>query len=68
MIFEEYDAGLERHCRKMESGAKALPEAEEKELFSKFFGQDPVKMAADALAARDQIITAHLDLAVALAT
>ena len=68
MIFEEYDAGLVRHCRKMESGAKALTEAEEKELFSKFFGQDPVKMAADALSARDQIITAHLDLAVALAT
>ena len=68
MFFEDYDAGLEKHCRELERSARAITGAEEKELFSKFFGQDPVKMAADALSARDQIINANTDLAVALAT
>ena len=68
MFFEDYDAGLEKHCRELESGARAITGAEEKELFGKFFGQDPEKPAAEALSARDQIINAHTDLAVALAT
>ena len=68
MFFEDYDAGLEKHCRELERSARAITGAEEKELFSKFFGQDPVKMAADALFARDQIINANTDLTVALAT
>ena len=68
MFFEDYDAGLEKHCRELESSARTITGAEEKELFDKFFGQDPEKLAAEALAARDQIISANMDLAVAMAT
>ena len=68
MFFEDYDAGLEKHCRELESSARTITGAEEKELFGKFFGQDPEKMTAEALSARDQIINANTDLAVALAT
>lgn len=68
MFFEEYDPDLERFCREMENGSKTLTETEEKKLFSKFFGRKKKKMSAKALAAREQIITANLNLAVALAT
>ena len=65
MFFEDYDAGLEKHCRELESSARTITGSEEKELFDKFFGQVPEKMTEEALAARDQIINANTDLAVA---
>ena len=68
MFFEDYDAGLEKYCRELESSARTMTGAEEKELFGKFFGQDPEKLGAEALSARDQIISANMDLAVAMAT
>ena len=68
MFFEDYNEALEKHCRKVESGARTIAGSEEKDLFGKFFGQDPTKLTADALAARDQVINANMDLAVALAT
>jgi len=68
MFFEDYDAGLEKYCRELESSARTMTGAEEKELFGKFFGLDPEKLGVEALSARDQIISANMDLAVAMAT
>ena len=68
VYLDDYNAGLERYCRDAAATAKSIDitPAEETELFSKFYKQQ--ELSEEAQNAKNKIIEANLDLAIALAT
>ena len=68
VYLDDYNAGLERYCRDAAATAQSIniTPAEETEIFSKFYEQE--ELSEDAQCAKNTIIEANLDLAIALAT
>ena len=68
VYLDDYNAGLERYCRDAAATAKSIniTPTEETEIFSKFYKQQ--ELSEDAQCAKNTIIEANLDLAIALAT
>ena len=68
VYLDDYNAGLERYCRDAVATAKSIDitPAEETELFNKFYKQQ--ELSEEAQNAKNKIIEANLDLAIALAT
>ena len=68
VYLDDYNAGLERYCRDAVATAESIDitPAEETELFSKFYKQQ--ELSEEAQNAKNKIIEANLNLAIALAT
>ena len=68
VYLDDYNAGLERYCRDAAATAESIDitPAEETELFRKFYKQE--ELCEDAQNAKNKVIEANLDLAIALAT
>ena len=68
VYLDDYNAGLERYCREAAATAESIDitPTGETELFSKFYKQE--ELSEEAQNAKNKVIEANLNLAIALAT